>query len=342
MSIIIAIIVFGLLIFIHELGHYTVAKMCDIKVDEFAIGMGPKLFGLKKGETLYSVRILPFGGYVKMDGEDSSSSNERAFSNKPVWQRFLVVIAGATMNLLLGFILLLYLVSSFNKIPDMKIVKFDDNAISSSYGLREGDKIMKIGGHRLKTKRDFNYILAEISEGVTNFTVERNGEIINIKDVKLQVIEDKNINIKIPVIDFEIGTKKGTFIDIIGYSFNSVVSDIKSVCYSLIGVIRGKYGLKSFVGPVQITKIMGTVSANGVRPLINFVSFLTINLGFFNLLPLPALDGGKVVFLLIEAVRRKPIKPELEGYINLVGFALLIGLALIVTYNDIIGLVKVL
>ena len=339
-TILIAIVVFGLLIFIHELGHYSVAKFCKIKIDEFAIGMGPKLFGFKKGETLYSVRMLPIGGYVKMDGEDKPSENERAFSNKPAWQRLLVVLAGAFMNIFLGFILMLCLVSSVKQLPNMEITKFKEDAISNSCGLKVGDKILKIGDYKLKTNRDLKYIFLEIPDGVTDVVVDRSGEILKIKDVKFPVISDEENNVKFAFLDFEMGLKNKTIASVINYSFNSVISDVKFEFVSLYCMLRGKYDLKAFAGPVQIVQLMATVSSTGIKSLISFVVMITVNLGIFNLLPLPALDGGRIMFLLIEICRKKPINQKWEGYIHLIGFALFMLFAIIITYNDIIKLLN--
>ena len=338
-SILFAIIIFGLLIFVHELGHYVVAKLCDIKVDEFSIGMGPKIFGLTKGETLYAVRALPFGGYVKMEGEEEASNHERSFNNKPAWQRLLVVVTGALMNLLFGFILMFCLVVSVKQIPNMKVEKFTDEAITCNYGLLEGDKILKIDGHKLITMGDLNYIVIKIGDRAVDVVVERDNKIINLKNVKFPVREIKNSKLKVANIDFVIGTKNKTLLDNITYSYNSVISNVKYVWFSLSGLIKGQYNIKEMAGPIQITEMISTVSANGLRQLMKFIVLITVNLGVFNLLPFPALDGGKIVFLLIEMVRGKPIKQEWEKYINLVGFGLLMLLSVVVAYNDVIRLI---
>ena len=340
MNIIIAILILGFLIFFHELGHYSVAKFCGIKVNEFSIGFGPKLFGFTKGETLYAIRAIPMGGFVKMEGEDKESDDERAFSNKPTWQKFLVVVAGAFMNLLLGFILMLILVLNTSKITDMIIEKFADGAVSSSYGLKEGDKILKIDKYSLKTISDLNYILIEVSDRGVNVIVERNNEKITLENVHFSVIEDKESGIKIANIDFKFGQKDITFLNALRYSFDSVISDIKSVWITLAGLIKGKYSLKVMSGPIQITETMATMSSQGFIPLMRFVILITVNWGVINLFPLPALDGGRILFLLIEMIRRKPLKQEWEGYIHLIGFALLILLSIYVIYNDILRIIQ--
>lgn len=339
-SIIVAILIFGILIFIHELGHYSVAKWCDIKIDEFSIGMGPKIFGFTKGETLYAVRAIPFGGYVKMEGEEVASNDKRAFYNKPAWQRLLVVIAGSVMHLLLGFLLILFLVISIEKLPNMTVEKFMPDAVTPNYGLLEGDKILKIDNYKLKAIGDLNYILVQVGDRAVDVVVMRNNEIVSLKNVKFPIIEDKSSGLKVATLDFEIGMKEKTLFDIIGYSYNSVVSNVKSVWVSISGLIKGKYNLKAMAGPVQITEMISTVSADGFRQLIKFVALISVNLGVLNLLPIPALDGGKIIFLLFELVTKKRIKPEWESYISLIGFGLLMLLSVVVTYNDIIRLVQ--
>ena len=340
-SILVAILGFGILIFIHELGHYSVARWCNIKIDEFAIGMGPKIFGFTRGETLYSIRAVPFGGYVKMEGEDQESDNDRAFCNKPAWQRFLVSVAGAFMNFLFGFILMLCLVISSDKISDMTVSGFVDESISDSFGLKIGDKILEIDNYKIKTASDFNYIIAEIADRPVDILVKRNKEIINLKQVKFPVFEDQESDIKIAMIDFKISQKDKTFFNVIKYSYDSVISNIKSVYVSLRGLISGKYKLKQMAGPVKITEIMATsVASNNIRQFIKFIVLITVNLGVLNLLPLPALDGGRAIILLFSMITKKNINQKIEGYIHFIGFALLMLLSVIIFYNDIVSLIN--
>ena len=337
-GIIIAILAFGLLIFIHELGHYIAAKLCGINIQEFAIGMGPKLFGIKKGETLYSIRILPFGGYLKIEGEDKSSDSisSRSFRNKPKWQRLTVALAGSFMNIMLGFIIVIYLVSSSDSMPSMEISGFMDKSISNNYGLKKGDKILKIGGYSVNTKKDFWHIMISVPVDKTDVLVARDGKKVNIKDVKFPVIKDNQNNVIGIMIDFEIGRKEKDIGSVIEYSFQNIIGDAKLILVSLSKLITGQYGIKSFGGPIQVTKSMGEFYQFGLKSLLSFIAFITVNLGFMNLLPLPALDGGKVVFIFIEIIKGKPVNPKYEGYIHLVGLILFMMLSIIVTYNDII------
>ena len=337
MHILIAILIFGFLIFIHEFGHYAVAKLCDIKVDEFSIGMGPKLFGFTKGETLYAIRLVPFGGYVKMDGEEDISNNERAFCNKKAWQRFLVCIAGVTMNVFLGFILVLSIVASSDKLTDMTVVKFDDGAVSIKSGLQEGDKILEINNHKLNVRKDLNYVLMATSNDENiNMLVKRNNSLITLRNVKLPVVQEIN-GIKIRDFDFEFGSKEKTVFGVLQYTCHSIFSDVKSVYISLKYLINRTYSLKMMAGPIRITKMVSDASASGLRPLISLTAMLTMNLAILNLLPFPGLDGCRALFSFFEMMTKKRLKPEWEGYIHTAGFVILMLFSVYIFWNDIVS-----
>jgi len=346
MSILIAILIFGLIIAVHELGHFIAAKSCGIKVNEFALGMGPKLLHFKKGETEYSLRLFPIGGFCAMEGEDDSSDDKRAFRSKPVWQRIIVVVAGATVNILMGVILTMVLSSMYESIPDTTVSHFAKNSetnanVASSYdcGLREGDRIIKINGLRVFTYSDISYKLAsEISEPFT-LEVERAGKKIILDDVVFGSNETGEKG-----RDFAIKTLDKTPGNVISYSLRDSVSTARLIWISLADLIKGKYGADELSGPVGTISIIGQAADAGknvrekVMSLLNLTIFITINVGIFNLLPIPALDGGRLVFLIIEGIRRKPIKPEYEAYVHAIGMLLLFGLMIFATYNDIIRL----
>lgn len=346
MGILIAILIFGLIIATHELGHFISAKLCGIKVNEFALGMGFKIFHFKKGETEYSLRLFPIGGFCSMEGEDSESDDKRAFCSKPVWQRIIVVVAGATVNILTGVILTVVLASMYKSIPSTTVKNFavdsDTNQIiSSSYesGLREGDKIICINGLKVFTFSDISFQIASETEKPFTLEVERNGEKITLENVTFgsKVTGEK-------ARDFGIETLPKTFGNVISYSLKNSVSTARLIWISLGDLLKGKYGADEISGPVGTISVIGQASETGanvrerVMSLLNLTIFITINIGIFNLLPIPALDGGRLVFLLIEAVRRKPIKPEYEAYVHAVGMLLLFGLMIFATYNDIIRL----
>lgn len=350
-DILIAILIFGLIIAIHEFGHFAVAKLCGIRVNKFAIGMGPKLFKFQKGETEYSLRVFPIGGFCAMEGEDETSDDERAFNNKPVWKRMLVIVAGAAMNVLLGFILLIILTSMIGKIPSMEISGFhaDRNEkgevieyTSSSYesGLQVGDVIHSMNGLRIFTDTDLMYKLSSTNEETFDVVVIRNGKKVTVEDVKF---EDTKTGGR---IDFSLMPADNNPLSVISYSAKDTISTARLIWISLHDLVTGKYGVNELSGPVGIVSTIGEAASIGetikekVMSLLNLTIFITINVGICNMLPIPALDGGRFFFLLVEAIRRKPIKPEHEGYVHLAGMALLFALMIFATYNDILRLIK--
>lgn len=356
-KIIVAILIFGILVAIHELGHFTVAKLCGIQVNEFAIGMGPRLFKFKKGETIYSLRCLPIGGFCAMEGEDDSSDNPRAFNNKSVPKRMAVIVAGATMNIILGFILVIITTCMQEKIPELTINKFHDNASSAECGLEVGDKIISINGMHILTDSDISYKLSNTKDDVFNVVVKRNGEKIELENVKFyyqyQYYVDEETQSYVRVdnpdeytgeqtlqtaesrFDFYIDSSEKNFFNVLGYSAKETVSIGRLIWISLMDIVKGKYGISDMSGPVGLATAIGKATDLGIGYLLNLITFITINLGIFNLLPLPALDGGRFVFLIVEGIRRKPIPPEKEGMVHFVGLALFMLLTVLVTFSDI-------
>jgi regulator of sigma E protease len=356
-KIISAILIFGILVAIHELGHFTVAKLCGIQVNEFAIGMGPRLFKLKKGETVYSLRCFPIGGFCAMEGEDDSSDNPRAFNNKSVPKRMAVIVAGATMNIILGFILVIITTCMQEKIPELTIAEFHDGASSHECGLEIGDEIISVNGMNILTDSDISYKLSNTKDDVFNVIVKRNGKKIELENVKFYyqyqyyVDEESQSYVKVdnpdeytgeqPLqtaesrFDFYVDSSEKGFFNVLEYSAKETASIGRLIWISLIDIIKGKYGISDMSGPVGLATAIGQATDLGIGYLLNLITFITINLGIFNLLPLPALDGGRFVFLIIEAVRRKPIPPEKEGMIHFVGLALFMLLTVVVTFSDI-------
>lgn len=338
-SILVAILVFGLLIFVHELGHFLTAKACGIKVNEFALGMGPVILKHQKGETQYALRLFPIGGFVSMEGEDEESSDDRAFNRKPVWKRILVVVAGAFMNLLCGFLIVIVMVSTWQNMASTTVAKFQDNSMSHKTGLNVGDKILSINGATIHIDTDVILSLIEDSDGKVEMVVERNGKPVELHNVQFPLVSDGN-NGKVMQQDFWVYPQQKTPLSVIRYSFYWTIAMIKFVWVTFISLFTGRFGLKDLAGPVGTTAAIGQAVSQGIGSLLYFVALIAVNLGVVNLFPLPALDGGRLFFLLIELIRRKPIKPKYEGYIHFVGFALLMLLMVVVTYNDILRLVK--
>jgi regulator of sigma E protease len=345
MSIIIAILIFGLIIAIHELGHFLVAKACNVKVNEFAIGMGPAIWKKTKGETKYALRLFPIGGFCAMEGEDESSDDERALNKKPVWQRILICVAGAVMNLILGLVVVLIMVSMSRDLLSTRVGGFHDNATSSETGLQIGDKIVKVNGMRIFTTTDLSYKLMTDDDGIYEMQVIRDGKKVNLSGVKL--VRDNVADGKGTIhVDFLVQTDNKNFFTVISHTFKNSYSTARMIWISLGDLIKGKYGINDMSGPVGIVTVIGDAMDSSVsktfydmmQNLLYLVALITINVGLFNLLPLPALDGGRIVFLIIEAIRGKPIKPEHEGIVHFVGLALLMVLMVIVTFNDIVKL----
>lgn len=367
MNIIIALVMFGILVAIHEFGHFAVAKLSGIKVNKFAIGMGPVIFKFTKGETEYSLRLFPVGGYCAMEGEDESSDDSRAFRNKPVKSRIGVVIAGPVMNLILGFVLSFVTVGFFSDIIKTNTVReFYPNAMSEQTGLMAGDEIISMDGTRIFTTSDISYKFTNSKDGVFDLVVKRDGKKIKLNDVKFyreyyyyiegptdeipyehyvtfdtreEYTGDEKLEVAETNVDFKVfKEEKKTFINMVSYAVRDSLSTARLIWMSFIDLIRGKYGLNDLSGPVGIVTAIGTVRTYGMESLMNLIVMITINLGIFNLLPLPALDGGRLVFLIIEGIRKKPVPPEKEGMVHLIGMACFIILMGVITVSDILKL----
>lgn len=336
--ILLAIFFFGFIITIHEFGHFIVAKLSGVKVNEFAIGMGPAFFKFHKGETQYALRILPIGGYVSMEGEDENSEDERAFNKKPVHKKIAVVAAGAVMNLVLGLVLVCVMISQQNLVGTTTIAAFTENAVSSQYGLQPGDKLLRINGTRVLSSMDVSFLMTRDEDGVFDFVVERDGEKVNLEGVKFQSEQIDGINYI--TYDFSIYGLEKTPWNVFKAGCLQTVSIARLVWLSLFDLVTGRFGLSQLAGPVGTVSVIAEVATTGIDNLISIFAFITINVGVFNLLPLPALDGGRLFFLIVEAIRRKPVNPKYEGYVHAAGMVLLLMLMVVVTFNDILNLVK--
>lgn len=338
-----ALLFFGVIIMIHECGHFACAKLFKVKVNEFSLGMGPALFKKRKGDTLYAVRLFPIGGYVAMEGEDDASEDDRAFNKKPVWQKMIIVVAGALMNLILGFILMvLLLTTSTDLIGTNTIKEFYPDAVSSQYGLQAGDRFVEIDGHHVWSELDLSFLMSRSQDGVFDFVVERNGEKVTLNDVHFATEQQNGITLI--QYDFIIIGEQPGFLNIVKNAFTQSASIVRMVWLSVFDLVTGRYGMSELAGPVGTVDIIADVTAQAVSSgsltnLLTIMAFITINVGVANLLPLPALDGGRFLFLAIEAVRRKPVNPKYEGYVHAAGLALLLLLMVVVTYNDIARIV---
>lgn len=343
-NVIIALFVFGAIIFFHELGHFLLAKKNGIYVNEFAIGMGPALFSFKRKETKYSLKLIPMGGYCAMLGEDEDVKDEHSFSCKSVWARISVVIAGPVFNFILAFLLAIVLIS-FCGFDSPKIIGFSDDSAAKEAGFREGDVITHFNGHRIyKYQEILVYMqLGQNGQDIT-LTVDRDGKKYENKFAPTKTENGYLMGI------MSGKREKGNAVSVLKYSFYELRYQIKTTILSLEYLIGGKLGFKNLSGPVGIVSMMSDTinqakdSAEGdmsvaviniVLNMINFCILLSANLGVMNLLPFPALDGGRTVLLLVEAFFQKKLSAEKEAFINTVGFMLLIGLMVIVMFQDV-------
>ena len=298
--IIAALLVFGILIAVHELGHFLAAKACGVRVNEFAIGMGPKLLHFRKGETTYSLRLFPIGGFCSMEGEDQSSENPNAFEKKAVWRRMLVVLAGAFMNLVLGFVLITVLLCT---------------SILSATDLI----------YKLQTTETDSY----------DVTVKRDGARVVVENVKFHNDNTDGL------LDFAVEGKSKNPVNVVTYAAKDTAATAKLIWMSLVELVSGKYSLQDLSGPVGTVSVIEQAASSGenllerVQSVMNLTIFITVNVGVFNLLPIPGLDGSRFVFLLIEAIRRKPVPKNREAMVHLIGMAALFLLMILVTVQDI-------
>ena len=440
--ILIGVLLFELIIFIHEFGHFITAKKSGIKVNEFSLGMGPKIFSFGKGETKYSLRVFPIGGFCAMEGEDEESPEPRAFNNAKVWKRMIVIIAGAVMNIILGFVLMFVVVVQQDAYSSTEVQSFPATSFSSCTGLQSGDVIKEINGYGISTSMDFNYPIStaelktvdgstleiykedcgnnlynmavslvqdknnklsdeqvskvnellskstseivkakskedaysvyenyykEINDacGIKDYKVEkiveketrkrytadilveRNGEEKLLKNVQFFTYTTKDNSDTQVSIDFYVKPIEKTFGSVLSQTFKQTISTCKMIYASLGGLLTGKFGLKDMSGPIGIASAVTTVASeslssgfmSAVNSIIYVMMIITVNLGLFNMLPFPALDGGRFVFLIIEAIRGKSVPRKVEAIVNGIGMGLLILLMILITANDIFKLI---
>ena len=337
-SIPIALLIFGCLIFIHEFGHFITARIFGVTIKEFAIGMGPKLISKtsKKNGTAYSLRLFPIGGYVSMEGENEASEDMNAFGNKAVWKRLIITVAGAFMNVLLGIVLMFILVFGTKSLASNTIAEFREDAVSSS-SLMVNDTVLKVEGTAVNTGNELVYEIMHKGAKPIDLTVIREGEKIILHDVSFGSMTDAGYTFG--QVDFYVYSEAPTFINLLKHAFFRSISTVKMIWDSISDLFTGKYGIDAVSGPVGTTTAIGEAASAGGTNLLYIVVIITMNLGVMNLLPFPALDGGRIIFLLIELVRRKPLKAEIEGYINFAGLIILFGFMIFITFKDIIGLI---
>lgn len=333
-TILITILIFAVIIFIHECGHFAAAKLCKVRVNEFALGMGPTLFHFGKGETRYALRLFPIGGFVSMEGEDGGSGDPRAFCNQKVWKRILIVCAGAFMNLVLGFIVVLLMTIPSDRLPSMTVAQFYENASTEATGLQAGDEILRVNGRSIWVDSDLVYTLSTDEDGVVDMVVRRDGEKVELSDVAFTT-QDGTL-----VIDFTVQGVPANLPNVLSYSFRKTASIGRLVWIAVGQLITGQSSINELSGPIGTAQAIGQAVSVGLSTVMYLFAFITINVGIFNILPLPALDGGRLIFLLFELITRRRIKPEHEAYVHFAGFVLLILLIIFVSYHDIVNLIR--
>ncbi len=433
----IGVLLFELIVFIHEFGHFITAKKFGVQVNEFAIGMGPKLFQFHRGETKYSLRMLPIGGYCALEGENEESDNERAFINKPVWQRMIVIVAGAFNNIVLGLIMMTILTAQSPAFSSTTVSDFAQAAFTSKSGLEVGDKLLNIGGYKINCSRDIQFAVAMLdlkivdggdfsiyredcgytllrqytslkaedytddelraiteafNEGInkinvcaskeeadritqetlaavnelsgkdyvpekqeymperkrfrTDVTVLRGGVETTLYDVDFYTYLGEDDQPAV-AIDFTVEPVEKTFLTLVSESWNSTFSVVRMIWKSLFGLVTGTYGMNDMAGPVGAASVVTQAAQVGLKTsfldavnnILYMMMIITVNLGIVNLLPLPALDGGRFLFMVIEVIMRKPVPQKYEGWVHAAGFILLLGFIAVITMNDIVRLI---
>lgn len=352
-SILFAILIFSFLIFVHELGHFITAKLSGVQVNEFAMFMGPAIWKKQKGETLYSIRCIPIGGYCAMEGEDEETDNPRSFQKAAWWKRAIILVAGATMNFIAGFLIVM-LVNSFmlKPIPQVDSLR-TGSTLAAVGGLQAGDTILEMNGTKIETTGDFSAAL-EADSAVTVFDVLvlRDGQQLMLEDVTMvpQEFPENEEGAAGTFYGVNWVTVKLSFGEVITQSFADCVYFVELVWMSLGMLVAGDVGLGDMAGPVGIVDQMTQMAAASdsvgaaVLNILFFGAFIAVNLGVMNLLPIPALDGGRVAALLlttgIEKLTGKKLNPKYEGYVHAAGMVLLLILMAVIMFKDVIFLFK--
>ena len=362
LTILASLLVFGAVIAVHEFGHFAAAKLSGIQVNEFAIGMGPALWKKIAGGTQYTLRLLPVGGYVAMEGEGSPESNqaERARDGQPeaaaenpippdqrtgipfpeaaIWKRAIVMAAGPLMNFVLGFVVLVGLIAFRSEpIASRIIYEVEEGALCGQTGLQAGDEIVAVNGRRCFVTNDILYELARTRDTQADFTVRRDGRLLELPGVRFDTYTGEDGGTRMN-IGFTVYALARTPLNVLKESVNSELYYSRIIFTSLIDLLQGRESINNLSGPVGIVSAISQAASYGLTDVVEMLVLITVNLGVFNLLPIPALDGGRLVFLGVEAVIRRPVSERLQENLTLATFILLFGLMIFATYNDVIRL----
>ncbi len=346
-TVLLTALMFGLLIFIHEFGHFTAAKLFKVKVNEFSLGMGPKLFKFSKGETTYSLRALPIGGFVSMEGEDEESDDPRSFRKQKVWKRIIICSAGVFMNFVLGFLIATILVASSNsQYLTSTTVSQVISREQSENSLKKGDKILSISGYPIFVGEDISFGVSrsdptgksELIELETEFVVLRDGKKVVLPNVKPFTRVTYEDNSQEDRYCFYVEPENKSFLGIIKHGFFESVSYVRTTILGLFDILTGRVGIDGLGGVVKVGQVVGEASKYGIANLLTLVAMISVNLGVMNLLPIPALDGGRIVLLVFEGIFRRPLNKKLEYALIAGSMILLLALTFFITVKDVISI----
>ena len=352
MSVLFAILLFSLLIFVHELGHFAAAKLSGVQVNEFSMFMGPLLWSKQVGETTYSLRLIPIGGFCAMEGEDGGSDNPRSFDKAAWWKRLIILVAGAAMNFLVGVLIMVAIYLPVQQIIEPVIDSFESySTINGADGLQVGDRIVELDGEKIYVQSDFSMLLRLNPGEVHDLVVERDGKKVVLPNFPMEthtITAQDGTTREMFGMNFTV--QKLTLPGKLNYAWNQCLDTVRMVRLSLQMLVKGQVGLRDMSGPVGIVQQMSIVADNSptrqaaALNMLYFGAFIAINLAVMNLLPIPALDGGRVVCLLLttaaEAVTKKKIDPKYEGYLHGAGMIALLGLMALIMFKDIFVLFK--
>ncbi len=352
MSILFAILLFSFLIFIHELGHFVAAKLSGVQVNEFSMFMGPALAKWKRGETQYSIRCIPIGGYCAMEGEDEDTDSPRSFQKAAWWKRLCILIAGSFMNFVAGILIIAIVLFCQPAYATAQINQIEDwSTVGGQSGLQVGDEIVEFNDEKIRIYQDFTLATMNLADGEYDIVVERDGRIVELDDVPMyrQLVADEEGN-ESYLYGVNFGVEETTLASVPGRILPTAMYNVRLVIESLKMLLTGKASIQDMGGPVIIVKMMSDVAQTSssagfaVLNLLSLGGFIAINLAVMNLLPIPALDGGRVVGLLlttgIEAVTKKKLNPKFEGYIHGAGMVLLLAFMAFITFKDIFTIFK--
>ena len=345
LTILLTILIFGVIITIHELGHFCAARAFGVNILEFSIGMGPKLAAIRRKKapkpgkirTLYTIRLLPIGGYVQMEGEETPEDGANSYSQKRPWQRLIILSAGILMNLLLGFVILFGLYGFQEYVPTNTVAKFADGATSSQTGLMAEDTILSIDGSPVFTETDVAILLSSVTDGTADITVSRNGTTVELSNVQFPMVTNEDGSQSL-ALDFYLYSRPNHFWNAVEYTAKKFCTLTVMIWRSLGMLFTGQVGITELSGPIGVGQVVGQTLSYGASGILLLTAFLTINVGIFNFLPIPALDGCQLLFVLIEWIIRRPIPQKYTSVINTIGLVFLFALMIFISCKDLLGL----